>query len=685
MRLTARGHRIVKGWHYQRRQAHSGELAAALPLMQNVRWRLARRLGFQLMAENILFRELCRPDTLRVGWHLAQVDSRDDFVIDPVSYEDFAANLSERLAYIIREIQHERYRPRHLVHVDIPKSGLAVRPGNVLPIDEAALLHAITYVLAPRLDGRLAESVYSYRLAKDWRKRVAKGRSLFREADDEMPFLRGITVRRIDPLEPWYAAWPEFDRQRIAAVRERGYTHLTRTDIAAYFENIDLSLLERLIRSIVPHEPALIALLLRILESWTRQTSGGIPIGRGIPQGNTVCSFLGNIYLLPLDRALERHCRTHKAEWLRYVDDVEVYSRSEPDARAVVSVINDALRRLYLNLQGSKTEIVAGRRLEKELARADFEALDEAWKKLEKLNPRKPEDAKGITRILGNLRIVVRPFRKGLPHSVFALAARESRLLRRSMTLWGYARRPYLKDVALSCLSEPPEYRLLQKSLRYLSQLPYSYHDEIVDRLFELLASPIPMIPFHVAAIFGAIRHLHPGPARLNLAKRVTEVAFQKRADWPVRQQALQLLAILPARQSTALARSTKSLLHHHPFVRRAAMTMLTRAGVQEVRERVSALLQDPDPSVSRLAAQWHHCLTNADYALGELARLSKSKQSDARFVYAIPKLWLLRSNPDATVVRRMREYVAKYSTSASARVRYHVDVLLQQSLWCLD
>src|ERR1700752_4271271 len=104
-----------------------------------------------LMAENRLFRELCKSETLRIGWHLAQVDSRDDFVLDPVSYEDFATNLSERLGYIIREIRHERYRTRYLINIDVPKSGLEIRPGNILPIDEAALLHAIIYLIAPRL------------------------------------------------------------------------------------------------------------------------------------------------------------------------------------------------------------------------------------------------------------------------------------------------------------------------------------------------------------------------------------------------------------------------------------------------------------------------------------------------------------------------------------------------------
>lgn len=156
------------------------------------------------MSDNALFKELCKPETLRIGWHLAHADSRDDFVLDPVSYEDFASNLSARLGYLLREVRYQRYRPRYLLEIDVPKSGLGVRPGNVLPIDESALLHAIVYLMGPKLDRRLSPSVFSYRLSKDWAKRVRNGKSMFREADDEIPFLRNVTLRKIDPLEPWY-------------------------------------------------------------------------------------------------------------------------------------------------------------------------------------------------------------------------------------------------------------------------------------------------------------------------------------------------------------------------------------------------------------------------------------------------------------------------------------------------
>ena len=240
------------------------------------------------MANDQLFRLLCTPEVLKVGWHLAQSDSRDDFVLDPVGYADFASSLSERLEHLAEEVESNRYRPRHLLDIDIPKSGLSVRPGNVLPIEEAVLLHAIVYLLAQKLDGALAKGVYSYRLHKDWVKRVKRGQSLFHEGGNEIPFLKDKTIRKIDPIEPWYTAWPDFDAQTARAFTELGCTHLTKTDITAYFENVDLGILEAEVRSLLRRdEDAIVETLFRILSGWTRVTSTARQLAEASRRGTT--------------------------------------------------------------------------------------------------------------------------------------------------------------------------------------------------------------------------------------------------------------------------------------------------------------------------------------------------------------------------------------------------------------
>jgi len=634
------------------------------------------------MTENALYKELLRPDTLLAGWHLAHNDSRDDFVVDPFGHEDFTNNLTQRLAFIVREVKQGRYRPHHLIQTDVPKSGYSVRPGDMLPIEESALLHSIAYVLAPRLDSRLSDSVHSYRLHKEWRKRVARGRSLFQESDDEIPFLKGKTIRRLDPIESWYQAWPEFEEVRLGLIRKKNYTFLTNTDIAAYFENIDLAVLDSILRRFLPQEPLLLSLLFRLLDSWTRSTSTGIPVGRGIPQGNDVSSFLGNLYLIPLDQALSRFCKKRNATWIRYVDDVEVYSRDANTAREVIPVINGALRALYLNLQGSKTEIIEEPELSRRLASSAQATIDEVCAQLQELKSSDPKYSGRASALLKRVQPLARQFRVRLPKSVHKLNKHDNRLFRRILTAYGSAGRAYMRASALAALTEPPDARVLKKCCRYLEQLPAKYHDDAVDRILEVIGATPTLIPYHVATLLDTLRRLHPTVARLNMAYEITSLKYRQRADWLVRQKTLELLAVLPATEATALKRANNSLMHHHPFVRRAAMLMLARADVKNFRTVLPLLLNDPDPPIYRLALHWHRHLQSKEMALRALAAVTNRPATDHLFLFGLHWLYVLRHHEDRSVVVAVWNAAERHAQSRSAKVQWHLRYLSTATKW---
>ena len=634
------------------------------------------------MFKDQLFKTLCNPNILRIGWHLAQLDSRDDFISDPVGHEDIAVSLSGRLEFLINEIRNDRYRPRYLFNIDLPKAGLSVRPGTVIPIEEAALLHAIIYLLSPNIDKRLSRSVYSFRLHKDWKKRAAKGRDIFHEGDDQIPFLRGTTIRKLDVHEPWYLAWPEFDLERIKLAKDRGYNYLTRTDIAAYFENIDLTVLDVQLRSIFPKDTIIISLLMRILESWTRVTYSRIPVGRGIPQGNNVSSFLGNVYLIPLDRMLDRYCKRTGATWLRYVDDVDVYTKDYNTARDAIYVINDALRGLLLNLQGSKTDIISGDRLREEMDRKNMNAIENVWNEIKVLDTNDNGNSKKITSLLNNLRPIARPFRSGLPKSIYQISNKNSRIIRRLMTVYGKCHRPYLKDVALASLGEPPELRMLQKSLRYLQQQRYEYHDLIWERLIQLLESDVLRLPYHAAAVIESLRWLHPDLPKLRITSRIISIAKKRQKEWTVRQKSLELITTLPCSETTAETHAKNSLKHDHPFVRRAALVLLTRSEVEDVRNTITKVMFDPEPGVARLALHWNRYINDELFAKEEISRYLRGRKDDVTFVQHIPKLWLLRCSYSKDTIIILRKYLKLYNKSKSQKVLLHMNALLSFTEW---
>ncbi len=636
------------------------------------------------MLSDQLFRELCKPETMRIGWYLAQSDSRDNFVTDPIGHADFAFNLDHRLKHLVEQVQAHRYRPHHLLEVDIPKTGLSVRPGNILPIEESALLHSIVYLLAPHLDKRLDDAVYSYRLHPDWKKRIKKRDSLFREANIAFPFLKRSTISLISPFEAWYELWPDFEIDAIKACTEEGYTYITKTDIVAYFENVDLRLLENQIRSLLKREEEkVLQVLFRVLEGWTRVTSMGTPIERGIPQGNEISSFLGNLYLVPLDRALNKFCKSRDAKWFRYVDDVKVFTKSEYDAREAVFIINDTLRSLHLNLQGSKTDIISGDKLKYELNNSESELVEKAFDNIRKLSPDRVSDSKLITSHLKPLSIIVSRFRKGLPDSVTSLDGKQNRLFRRLMTLYGTCKRPHLKNAAFVALKHLPDLRILNKTLSYVSQLDIQTHDETINKLFELLEKKELPFPYQVAMVLSTIAKLHPKDPN-SIASRIRSYGLKNKQHWVVVQKAIEAIVVYPYQPNYVLNISKKYLCHEHPMVRRAACMLLTRSSKHELRENLIELIYHPDPGVNRMALYFQRLIQDKNYSKQVLSSMISGSKTDYVFQKSIPNLYALAATEEKKIACGVCNFVKNYPPTKSQKNSWQRKRLLELTQWSL-
>ena len=641
------------------------------------------------MAVDRMFRELCKPRLMQIGWHLAQADSRDDFVRDPVGNADFADGLTERLRYLLEQVEALRYRPRHLLEVDIPKSGLSVRPGNVLPIEEASLLHAVVYLMAPRLDRFLRAGVYSYRLHKDWEKKARKGESLFREGDVRFPFLRRKTIGEFSPFEEWYAQWPAAEKAARAAATVEGYTHLTKADIASYFENIDLRLLMEQIRGLLKQrEEKTLQLLFRVLEGWRRTTSAGLPLDRGIPQGNEVSSFLGNLYLIPLDDALVDFCRSRDAKWFRYVDDVKVFTRRAEDAREAVFVVNDALRALHLNLQGSKTRILTGDALRDELSTTDMDRVNRAITEIAVARSRGQIDKRGVTRSLKSISSICARFTRGLPASVRNLDGAANRLFRRVLTAYGSAgrSRSKLPSAAMTAIKELPDLRVLRSCLRYLSQLPYVEHGRSVEALLKMLENNELLFPYQVGSVLEALRKFHPRGLSKDTGSRIRRYAFgaglKRVRDWLVVAKGLEALGSFPYKDKYFDAITKAYVAHEHPVVRRAAVSVVPRCPKHIVRERTLQLIRHPDSGVSRMAIWLHRLHADTTYAREELARVRKGSLDDDAIVTRLPTLYAMSSTESRNLASELALVVRAFPRGASDKVDWHRAELLRRLEW---
>ena len=526
-----------------------------------------------------LYKKVYDINLLKKAWHLARSDSRTDFIQDPLMYNDFALNLGKNLYDISIALKEERYHPNPLRFIDVPKSTLSVRPGSITSIEDRIVLFAIIYLIAPKLDKKLPDTVYSYRLKKKFDKK-----SLFKDLEIlKYPFLKKKTIQKhIEILEPWYGQWPKFIEESVYAFEEEGYKFLTVSDITAYFENINLRILRDILLKHLPHEQKLLNLLCSILEYWTWPAVHGLSIDRGIPQGNEVSSFLGNIYLLPLDETFTNFAKKKDIKYFRYMDDVKIFSKEESVAREVVFVMNNALRKLHLNIQGSKTVILKEKEIYEDLLDPRLEKVNKIIKNIQaNLDYLSSEDRDAYINSLKQQY-------KKIKHRSKLIHGKDLRLYRRLITGFTLLKSSYMVNSLLKQLTLNPDERLIGKAVVYLKHFPKSCA-KIEKSLLAFLNSSINLFPYQEARIIELLRTLKCfSKESISYAKKCLR---SKQKHWYVKVQSALLLANLDLQVRTLNFLEKMYKQENNILVKRSLIKGLCQLEKEKLREFIFKLI----------------------------------------------------------------------------------------------
>ncbi len=554
---------------------------------------------------NDIYNKLSELSLLRKAWHLARNDSRTDFMFDPYRFSDFAVRLDDHLNEIARSLRSETYHPKPLLTIDIPKSSLSVRPGTVTSIEDKIVLFAIIWHIAPILDRKLPDTIYSWRVKKGKSKR-----ELFEKNDIlKLPFLKRTTIqRRVDFIEPWYGVWPNFIKELKIAYEQDGYRYMVVSDIAAYFENIDLGLLRDLLLHYLTKQPRIINFLIKLLEFWSWPAVHGGRSTRGIPQGNGVSSFLGNIYLLPLDLAFKKFCRSRDLKYFRYMDDVKVMTKDINVARDALFLMNEKLRELMLNIQGAKTRILQDNEIRDDL-------YDDRWdnvnKIIEEIQNQKTKalstaQRKDLTKRLNTER-------KKIKGRTNIIRNKELRLFRRIITGFTFLKgNSGMVSLVLDQIERNPDAQLLKNAATYLCGQDRNIKI-ITKHLSSSLASGKLIYPYQNAQYLMILRYQRyiSDEVWKDAKKRLRA----KREHWYVRQQAAQLIGLKSL--SERELKSLKKTFGEEPNneVRRALAQPLAQLPEQDLRKFSEELLFDPEPKMHRLGSYYCSLLSNANQA----------------------------------------------------------------------
>jgi hypothetical protein len=618
-----------------------------------------------------LYDKLSDLNLLQRAWHLARNDSRTDFMADPYRYSDFAFRLDDHLKGISHSLATMSYHPKPLLTIDVPKSSLAVRPGTVLEIEDRVLLFAIARLIAPRLDKLLPAGVYSWRVRKNADKGdLFEGQEILR-----FPFLKRRTIqKRIEFVEPWYEVWPRFIKKVEYAYEREGYRFLAVSDIVAYFENIDLTLLRDLLLQHLPRQRRLIDFLISLLEFWAWQTVGGGTVPRGIPQGNGVSSFLGNLYLLPLDSAFVSFAKSRDLKYLRYMDDVKVLARDNGSAREALFLMNEKLRALRLNIQGSKTEILEGLEIREELF---DDRLDFVNKVIQRMQKRKVLTTAHRKAFLADLQKQVRSIRgkKGI------IQEKDLRLFRRLMTGFALLRHSGMVHLVLDQLERNPDYKLVNSATRYLRVQDRNLK-KIASRLTHLVVHVPILFPFQKAHFFSTMRYMrHLPPEAWSEARHQVKL---RKAHWYVRQQAAMLLTL--KRLSPRELKSVEGMYHkeQNPEVKGALLQALTQLPPKQLRETVRQLLFVADPKLQRVGRFYYGILFDRNKGLEHIKSILKDFREDT-LLERFFEIEVLSKAKDAEVKRRLLDDLTSCRTEVhrpllQARVRETIQNLKRPS-----
>jgi len=233
--------------------------------------------------------------------------------VDKVTVETWRAKEMVHLRQLHGELYADRYHSQPVRRVYIPKPGTdKQRPLGIPALVERVCQQAVLQVLQPTFEEIFFDGSYGFR----------PGRST------------------------------QTAREAILKYKKAGYSYVVDLDISNFFNEVDHTILMKLVREVVKDRR-----VLRLIWGWL--TAGVIEEGNvryetsGTPQGGVISPLLSNIYLTPFDRGLQKAGYAH----VRYADDVLILCKTREEAEAALQVAGELLNRMKLRLSPEKTVI----------------------------------------------------------------------------------------------------------------------------------------------------------------------------------------------------------------------------------------------------------------------------------------------------------------------------------------
>ncbi|MCW5698174.1 MAG: RNA-directed DNA polymerase [Bauldia sp.] len=158
----------------------------------------------------------------------------------------------------------------------------------------------------------------------------------------------------------WFKNWSSFTDllDELTHSSELG-NYVIATDIANFYDTIDIGRLCSNIASDAPGHEEKVALLKFFLSFWNRRVRAYHPVSSGIPQEiiSDASRILANYFLKPFDEKFISYCNARGLQYVRWADDIIVFGNSPRRLESAIYQASKTLMSMGLNLNASKTRI----------------------------------------------------------------------------------------------------------------------------------------------------------------------------------------------------------------------------------------------------------------------------------------------------------------------------------------
>lgn len=253
-----------------------------------------------------------REESLRAAWK--QVEERKGGGgVDGMSIEMFRNRADKRLRRLSEQLQEGTYEPRPVKRVWIPKGGGKLRPLGVPVIIDRVVQTSLRNAIEPIFERKFAECSYGFRPGRGCK----------------------------DAL------------RQVTAELKRGRTWVVDVDIEQYFDSIDK---KRLMAEVATEiaDGSVLGLIEQFLEQEVMDGMKRWQPDRGTPQGAVISPLLANIYLHPVDVAMQ----ADGYRIVRYADDMVILCDTREQAETALVRLDALLTERGLRLHPEKTRVV---------------------------------------------------------------------------------------------------------------------------------------------------------------------------------------------------------------------------------------------------------------------------------------------------------------------------------------